>query len=95
MIGDVTVGLHPSQPRNSAALPPTGLWGEGLAADGWADTGGICFIAWFSICGLKIWVSNTFTSFIMLSVYTERSKLQLPLSHPHHIVAKVMNQKII
>lgn len=53
-MNQVTVGLHLSQHRNSAALPPTRLWGEGPTADGWADTGGIWFIGWVSICGLRI-----------------------------------------
>lgn len=66
-----TVRLHLSQHRNSAALPPTGLWGEGLTADGWADTGGIWFIGWVSICGLRIWVSNTFTLFYSVELFTQ------------------------
>lgn len=36
-MNQVRVELHLSQRRSSAALPPTGLWGEGLTADGWAD----------------------------------------------------------
>lgn len=51
-VNNITIWLHLSQRRNSEALPPTGLWGEGPTADGWADTGEIWFIGWFSICGL-------------------------------------------
>lgn len=53
-MNQVTVWLHLSQHRNSAALPPTRLLGEGLTADGWADTGGIWFTGRVSICGLRI-----------------------------------------
>lgn len=48
------IKLQSGSTCHSAALPPTGLWGEGLTADGWADTGGIWFIGWVSICGLRI-----------------------------------------
>lgn len=53
-MNQVTVWLHLSQRRNSTALPPTRLLGEGLTADGWADTRGICFTGRVSICGLRI-----------------------------------------
>ena len=83
-------------PPVTAALPPTRLWGEGLRADGWADTqegsgswDGFLYVGWEyrSVTHLH--------SFAMLSFCTRRSKLRLPLSPimHHHFVARVMNQK--
>lgn len=40
--------------RNSTASPPTRLWGRRLAADGWADAGGIWFKRWLCICKRRI-----------------------------------------
>lgn len=53
-VNNITIWLHLSRRRNSEALPPTGLRGEGPTADGWADTGEMWFIGWVSICGLRI-----------------------------------------
>lgn len=69
-VNNITIWLHLSQRRNSEALPPTGLWGEGPTADGWADTGD-----GFLYAGCEYRSVTNLQSLIMLSFLTKCSKL--------------------